>query len=95
MRFGRFHGIALIGLGVLLLLAQGYVVLQGHVSGPERSPAQTGQSERPLNQEGRVFEYLPGALGVVLVGLGGYTLVRRREPSGDAQSAQPFSGRPV
>jgi len=95
MRFGRFHGIALLVLGVLLLFAQAYVVLWGHSNEAARSPEQTEQSERPLDREGRAFEYLPGVLGVMLVGLGGYLFARRPEPSTNAQSSQPFSGRPV
>jgi len=95
MRFGRFHGIALLGLGVLLLLAQAHVVFWGHSNEAAQPPEQTEQSDRPLNREGRAFEYLPGVLGVVLVGLGGYTFARRPEPNSNAQSSQPFSGRPV
>lgn len=95
MQFGRFHAIALLALGVLLLCAQAYVVFSGHGSEPKARPEQPEQSQQPASRPENAFEYLPGALGVVLVGLGGYTFVRRREPSRDTQSSQPFSGRPV
>lgn len=94
MQFGRFHGIALLTLGVLLLFAQAYVVFWGH--GSEAKPQrEADQAQRPANRPENAFEYLPGALGVVLVGLGGYTFARRPGASGDAHTSQPFSGRPV
>ncbi|HSC46359.1 MAG TPA: hypothetical protein VLC94_11020 [Candidatus Acidoferrum sp.] len=94
MQFGRFHGIALLTLGALLMCAQGLLVFWGHGSEPKAQP-QPEQAQRPANRPENAFEYLPGVLGIVLLGLGGYTIARGPGGSSDSQTSQPFSGRPV
>lgn len=76
MQFGRFHGIALLALGALLLLVQTFVIFK------EKSPAAetTAPSQQPPTQpSGRslpALDYLSGVLGIVLAGAGAYVLAQ-------------------
>jgi hypothetical protein len=76
MQFGRFHGIALLALGAILLLVQVFVTLN------EKSPPTETTASSPKPAEARArgtlpgFEYLSGMLGIVLAGAGAYVLAR-------------------
>jgi hypothetical protein len=77
MQFGRFHGIALLTLGVLLLFVQTLVIFK------EKSPATetTASSPQPAAAQPRgrslpALDYLSGVLGVVLAGAGAYVLAQ-------------------
>jgi hypothetical protein len=77
MQFGRFHGIALLALGTLLLLVQTVVIFK------EKSPAAetTASSQQPQAAEpsGRslpALDYLSGVLGIVLASAGAYVLAQ-------------------
>jgi hypothetical protein len=77
MQFGRFHGIALLALGALLLLVQTVMVFK------EKSPAAetTASSQQPATAQpnGRslpALDYLSGVLGLVLAGAGAYVLAQ-------------------
>jgi len=76
MQFGRFHGIAMLALGAILLLVQVFVTFN------EKSPPTETTASSPKPAEGRPrgtlpgLEYLSGMLGVVLAGAGAYVLAR-------------------
>src|SRR5262245_59775754 len=77
MQFGRFHGMALLALGVVLLLVQTVMIFN------EKSPAagSTSSSQQPAAVEpsGRsspALDYLAGVLGIVLAGAVAYVLAQ-------------------
>lgn len=74
MQFARFHGIALLALGALLLLVQTVVAFKSPgaevtVSSPQPAAAEPSTS-LPL------LDYLPGVLGIGLAAAGAYVLAR-------------------
>ena len=70
MQFGRFHGIALLALGALLLL------LQTFVSFRQKAPPGDGAPSAQQAPVSPGWDYLPGVLGIVLAGAGAYALAR-------------------
>lgn len=77
MQFGRFHGIALLALGALLLLVQIVVIFNDKAPPREATPssqppAADERSRAPLPG----VEYLSGALGILLAGAGAYVLAQ-------------------
>ena len=79
MQFARIHGIALLILASLLLLAQAWILLAGQaVSSSEDSPQPVRQ--RPFT------EYIPGLSGIVCLGFGGYILIVNRNRPNDLPS---------
>lgn len=78
MQFGRFHGIALLALGALLLIVQTVVIFE------EKSPSAetTDSSQQPpaAERNGRPqlppLDYLPGVLGIVIAGAGALVLAK-------------------
>lgn len=79
MQFGRFHGIALLTLGLLLLVVQTYVFFGREVS-QGAAPAIQGNPEQtaPDNLNPRMFEYVPGIAGLVFAGAGVFVIVQRQ-----------------
>jgi hypothetical protein len=77
VQFGRFHGIALLALGALLLVVQ-MVVIFNEKAPPTETTASSQQP--PATQPSRAplpgLEYLSGVLGVVLAGAGAYVLAQ-------------------
>jgi len=77
MQFGRFHGIALLALGALLLLVQTVVIF--NEKAPPRETTALSQ-QPPATQSSRAplpgVEYLSGLLGIVLAGAGAYALAQ-------------------
>jgi len=80
LQFARIHGIALLILASLLLLAQAWILLAGQaaVSSSEDSPQPVRR--RPFT------EYIPGLSGIVCLGFGGYILVVNRNRPNDLPS---------
>jgi hypothetical protein len=77
MQFGRFHGIALLTLGALLLFVQTVVIFNEKAPPQETTPssqppAATQPSRAPLPG----LQYLSGVLGLVLAGAGAYVLTQ-------------------
>jgi len=77
MQFARFHGIALLALGALLLFVQTVVIFK------EKSPVaeitDSSQQPPPAQSSGRSLpplDYLPGVLGIVLAGAGTLVLAQ-------------------
>ena len=86
MQFGRFHSIVLLALGALLLTLQTYMIFASRANTPRPMPDETSttESKAPVSS-GNLFIYLPGVVGVAMVGLGAYGLVQRqREIIADA-----------
>jgi hypothetical protein len=82
MQFGKFHGIALLALGSLLVLMQVFMAFQGL----DRSASRPQPTDQSLQAESRhnyralgAFEYVPAAAGTVLIGLGLWVIVRRQK----------------
>src|SRR5215472_9692612 len=77
MQFGRFHGIALLALGALLLFVQSVVIFKG--TAPPGEAASSAQ-QAPVTPPGRpalpAWDYLSGVLGIVLASAGAYALAR-------------------
>ena len=79
MQFGRLHGIALLLLALLLLLAQAWISLS-------RKPGPTQGDSVPQSQHLPWSSYIPGILGVGCLGLGGFTLIVNRDHPDDVPS---------
>ena len=82
MQFGKFHGIALLALGGLLLLMQVFMIFQGL----DRNASRPQPTDQSLQAESRhnyrslgAFEYVPAAAGAALIGLGMWIIVRRQK----------------
>ena len=76
MQFGKFHGIALLTLGALLLLVQVYVIFAGRANVEPLNPSdRITQTEPGTAATLHLIDYLPGAMGVGLLALGGFVLV--------------------
>jgi hypothetical protein len=83
MQFGKFHGIALLALGILLLFVQAYVIFEGRTDlGRVNPPDQATQTEPGAATTSNAIDYLPGAMGIGLVALGGFVLMlgQRQRP---------------
>jgi len=79
MQFGRFHSIALISFGALLLLLQTYMIFASRAVAQRPMPDETSttDSKAPVSSA-HLFIYLPGAVGLAMVGLGAYGVVQRQ-----------------
>jgi hypothetical protein len=76
MQFGRFHGVALLALGALLLCVQAVVIFRATTPPQETAPP---TQQAPATAPGRAFpafDYLSGVLGIVLASAGAYVLAR-------------------
>jgi len=77
MQFARFHGIALLALGALLLFVQSVVIFKE--TAPPGEAASSAQ-QAPVTPPGRAalpaWDYLSGVLGIVLASAGAYALAR-------------------
>jgi hypothetical protein len=77
MQFGRFHGIALLALGALLLLVQIVVIFRATAPPGEAAPsAQQARVTPPGRAALPAWDYLSGVLGIVLAGGGAFVLAR-------------------
>jgi len=75
MQFGRFHGIALLALGTVLLLVQIVVIFNDEAPPRETTPSsQPPAAAEPSRAPLPGVEYLSGALGILLAGAGAYVL---------------------
>ena len=86
MQFGKFHGIALLALGGLLLLMQVFMIFQGL----DRNASRPQPTDQSLQAESRhnyrslgAFEYVPAAAGAALIDL---------HPTGDMRRAALVNG---
>jgi len=79
MQFGRFHSMVLIALGALLLTLQAYMIFASGANTPRPRPDETSttESKAPVST-GHMFIYLPGVVGLAMVGLGAYGVAQRQ-----------------
>ena len=79
MQFGRFHSIVLIAFGALLLMLQTYMIFASRAVAQRPMPDETSatESKAPVSS-GHVFIYLPGVVGLAMVGLGAYGVAQRQ-----------------
>jgi hypothetical protein len=63
MKFGRFHGIALCALGLLLLFAQGVISMRRSVPEEQDQPVRTLEDKNPLP--------FMGGMGLLILLVGG------------------------
>jgi hypothetical protein len=73
MRFERFHGLALLAFGALLLFVQEIVIFGERSSSAVKTAASERRAEtesRPVVAQFRELEYLPGIIGIALSGAG-------------------------
>ena len=91
MQFAKVQGSALAALGLLLLLLQGFLFFSS--MRPAGSPAEIS----PAPQAEHKAKYLPGIIGLVALGFGGYLVVQQRKRGGneDVQPEKTSSGLPM
>ena len=95
MRFGRFHAVALLTLGLLLLMLQAYVLFETRANVASSSPADQATRTGPDTPFARAhgIDYLPGLVGLGLVAAGGYVLVQRQKKLLEAADARDLETR--
>jgi hypothetical protein len=83
MQFAKVQGGALAALGLLLLLLQVYILFSStrQSGSPTQAPAAPTQGEQ-------IAKFVPGGLGLLALGLGGYFMLLQRKP------ASPCDGMP-
>jgi len=78
MQFGKFHALALLAFGGLLLLVQALIIFEGRSPTAARTSASEHRSEtgaQPAVAQLGVLEYLPGVVGIVATAIGATVLV--------------------
>jgi hypothetical protein len=92
MQFAKVQGTGLAVLGLLLLLLQGYFVF--HAAGTTSSSMQAVPGVLPAEQ---AISYLPGIIGVVALGIGGFLVFvqARRARNEEVQPKRTSSGLPM
>ena len=78
MQFGRFHGIALLALGAILLFVQVAVSFEDRsASSAKAASLQRAETDgQPADGRLRELRFLPGIIGIALAGAGWFVLVR-------------------
>jgi hypothetical protein len=92
MQFAKVQGGALAGLGLLLLVLQVYILFSSaqQAGSPNQAPATPTQGEQ-------IAKFVPGVLGLLAVGLGGYLVLLqgKRRSSEETQPEKTRSGLPM
>jgi hypothetical protein len=78
MQFGRFHGIALLALGAILLFVQAVVSFEDRSASAAKAASQQRAEAEGRPPGGRLpgLVFLPGIIGLALAGSGIYALVQ-------------------
>jgi len=78
MQFGRFHAIALLALGAILLFVQAVVSFEDRSASAAKAAASQQRAETEGRPDGRLpgLVFLPGIIGLALAGSGIYALVQ-------------------
>jgi hypothetical protein len=96
MQFGRFHGIALLTLGAILLFVQAVVIFEDRSASAAKAAALQQRAEtdaQPTEGQLSGLAFLPGIIGIILAGAGCYALVEvRRRGAPDAGLEDRSSG---
>jgi hypothetical protein len=92
MQFGKVQGGALAVLGLLLLALQVYILFSStrQSGSPTQAPATPTQGEQ-------IVKFVPGVLGFLALGLGGYLVLlqRKRRGNEEPQPEKTRSGLPM
>lgn len=92
MQFGKVQGGALAGLGVLLLVLQAFIFFSSaqQAGSPSQAPATPTQGEQ-------IGKFVPGVLGLLALGVGGYLVLLqgKRRGSEESQPEKTRSGLPM
>lgn len=92
MQFAKVQGGALAALGLLLLVLQVYILFSStrQSGNPTQAPATPIQGEQ-------IARFVPGVLGLLALGLGGYVLLlqRKRRGNEETQPEKTRSGLPM
>jgi hypothetical protein len=92
MQFAKVQGGALAALGLLLLLLQVYILFSStrQSGSPTQAPAAPTQGEQ-------IAKFVPGGLGLLALGLGGYFMLlqRKRRGNEELQPEKTRSGLPM
>lgn len=89
MQFGKFHGIALLALGAILLFTQTLLIFREKAPPPEvTAPSQQPAAAEPNGAPMHGLEYLSGVMGVALLGAGAYLLARSSHKTALQQAEQ-------
>ncbi len=83
MKFGRFHGIALCALGLLLLLAQGVILMRHSVPQEQDQPVRI-EDEKPFP--------LMGGMGLLILLAGGALIATQPKKTLPEELATDKSG---
>jgi hypothetical protein len=78
MQFGRFHALAFLTFGGLLLLLQGLILFEGRSATVTKTTASEHRAEttaRPAVAQLGILEYMPGVIGIIVVAVGATILV--------------------
>jgi hypothetical protein len=92
MQFAKVQGTGLGVLGLLLLLLQGYFLF--HAAGATNSSTQAAPGVLPAEH---TISYLPGVIGVVSLGIGGFLVFVQAKRGGneEVQPKRTSSGLPM
>jgi hypothetical protein len=91
MQFAKVQGGALAALGLLLLVLQVYILFSStrQSGSPTQAPATPTQGEQ-------IAKFVPGGLGLLALGLGGYLVLQgKRRGSEEPQPEKTRSGLPM
>lgn len=92
MQFAKVQGGALAALGLLLLVLQIYILFSS-----TRQSGSPTQAPATPTAGGQIAKFVPGVIGLVALGLGGYlVLLQRKQRSGEeTQPEKTRSGLPM
>jgi hypothetical protein len=92
MQFAKVQGGALAALGLLLLVLQVFILF----SSPRQTGSPTQAPATPTEGE-QIAKFVPGGLGLLALGLGGYLVLlqRKRRGSEELQPEKTRSGLPM
>ena len=79
MQFGRFHALAFLTFGGLLLFVQALILFEGRSATATRTSASEHRAQteaRPAVAQLGMLEYLPGLVGIVVTAIGATVLVQ-------------------
>jgi hypothetical protein len=92
MQFAKVQGGGLAALGILLLALQIYILFSStrHSSSPTQAPATPTQGEQ-------IVRFVPGIVGLLALGLGGYLVLlqRKQRSNEETQPEKTRSGLPM
>lgn len=83
MQFAKMQGGGLVALGLLLLALQVYILFSS--TRPSGSPTQAPATPSQAKQ---ISKFIPGIVGLLALGVGGYLILLQRK-QGSSEQTQP------